>query len=169
MQYLLCNAPMQTINPPAAVPVGSPGTKTMLQFKPIVPCRIVEWGYSFDGNSAGVPGKIELIETGTVFGTVTAYAAQDITKFDAEAVLFGDPTANFIGVGVNASGYTCTIEGVITTVRNLQAPQLTAPTNEFLYQYPLGYRAFCQANNCVRIRMAFPAAVNALCYLIVEF
>jgi hypothetical protein len=143
--------------------------KTMLQLKPTVPCRIVEWGYSLDGFAAATPGQIELIETGTIFGTVTASAAADITGQDAEALLFGDPTSNYISVGVSATGYTCTSEGSIVAVRNLAGPQLVAPTNQVIYQSPLGFRAFCQAGKATRIRMTFGAAISAYCYLILDF
>lgn len=172
MLYLLANGPMQTTAAFAKVTTGT-SPKTMLQLKTLVPCKIVEWGYSFDGSSAATPGQVELIETGTVFGTVTAYATADITRLDADALLFGDPvspaTGNaVISVGTAASGYTCTSEGSITTVRNLDAPQLIAPTNELIHQSPLGYRPQVQVGNCVRIRMTFPTAVNAYAYLIIE-
>lgn len=50
--------------------------KTMMQIQANPsgpPLRIIEWGCSFDGSAAATPGTVELIETGTVGATVTAY------------------------------------------------------------------------------------------------
>jgi hypothetical protein len=79
----------------------------MLQVKPsaTILAKIVEWGVSFDGSAAATPGKVELIET-DVAATVTASVANDITKFDANALSGGDPTTNLIQVGTAATGYT---------------------------------------------------------------
>jgi hypothetical protein len=166
MLYKIINASMPTTAQPTKVTTGT-AIKTMLQVKPLVPMRIVEWGCSFDGQVAAIPGVVELIET-DVAATVTAYVANDLTKFDAEALQFGDPTTNYISVGTAASGYTATVEGSIVTTREFDA-QLIAPTNQYVYQFPLGYRAYCQAGKFTRIRMTFPVAINALCYLLVEF
>jgi hypothetical protein len=169
MLYLVGNYPMQTTAAPAPVAVST--IKTLMQVKGLVPFRIVEWGFSGNASAAATPGVVELIETGSVFATVTAYAAADLPAYDAEALNFnsGDPTANYISVGTSVSGYTSTVEGSITAVRNLAGPQQIAPTNEFIYQSPLGYRAYCQAGKSVRIRATFGASVNVLCYMILEF
>ncbi len=168
MQYLIGNGPMQTTAAFATVTTGT-AIKTMLQLKGVVPFKIFEWGISFDGSAAATPGKIELIETGTVFGTVTASANADITQYDAEAKDFGDPTTALITVGTSATGYTCTSEGSITAVRNLAGPQLIAPTNQFIQQFPLGYRPYVKAANAMRIRVTFGTAINAYVYVIIEF
>ncbi len=167
MQYLIGNGPMQTTAGFAKVTTGT-SVKTMLQVKTVVPARVVEWGCSFDGSAAATPGIVELIETGTVFGTVTASANADITEYDGEALLFGDPTTALITVGTSATGYTCTSEGSITAVRNLAGPQLIAPTNQFIQQFPLGYRPLVQAAKAMRIRVTFGTAVNAYVYVIIE-
>lgn len=167
MLYLIENAPMQTTAAPTPVATGT-AIKTMLQVKPIVPMKIVEWGISYDGFAAAQPGKVELIET-DVAATVTAFINADITKLDGEALQFGDPTSNYISVGTSASGYTATAEGTITAVRNLDGSQLIAPTNQFVKQFPLGYRPFVQAAKFLRIRVTFGTTVNAYCYVIVEF
>jgi len=165
--YLFNNGPMQTTAAPGKVATGT-SIKTLLQIKPLVQCRIVEWGISFDGNAAATPGQVELVETGTVAATVTAFVNNDITKLDGEALLFGDPTSAIFGVGTGASGYTASAEGSITAVRDLDAPQLIAPTSQFVKQFPLGYRPLLQANNFTRIRVTFGASINAYCYAIVE-
>jgi len=168
MIYLIANGPMQTTAAFAKVGTGTT-IKTMLQLKPTVPCRIVEWGYSYDGFTAATPLQMELIETGTVSATVTAYAAADITGIDGEAVDFGSPTSNYISVGTAASGYNASAEGTITSVRNLSGPLLAPPTGPYVEQLPLGQEAWCQAGNFTRIRVTAPAGVNMYCYLKILF
>lgn len=168
MQYLIANGPMQTTGSFAPVATGT-GIKTMLQVKGVIPFKVVEWGFSFDGSAAATPGKCELIETGTVFATVTASVNADITQYDGEALSFGDPTTALITVGTAATGYTSTVEGSITAVRNLDGPQLIAPTNQYPKQFPLGYRPVVSAAKALRIRCLFGTTVNAYCYVIIEF
>lgn len=160
MIYLLKSAPMQTTAAAAVLATGS-AIKTLLQFKPIVPARIIAWGISFDGSAAATPGKVELIET-DVAATVTAFVNADITKVDGESLLYGDPTTQLISVGVSASGYSASGEGSITAVRDLDGPQLVAPTNQFYAQFPLGQEPLVQANKFARIRVTFGTTVN--CY-----
>lgn len=146
----------------------STAIKTMMQVKPSATtiAKIIEWGVSFDGSAAATPGKVELIET-DVAATVTAYAANDITKLDSDALNGGDPTTNLIQVGTTSSGYTATVEGSITAVRNLDL-QLIAGTNQYVKQFPMGREPVIQVNKFARIRVTFGAAVNAYCYMIVS-
>ncbi len=168
MLFQIYNGPFQTIAAPAKVALTGATIKTMLQVKPAnVPLRIVEWGCSFDASAAATPGVVELIDTGTVAATVTASVAGDITQLDAEAVA-SNITATFFTLSTVTTGYTATIEGSVVAVRNLAGPQLIAPTNQFIEQFPLGYRPYCLVANYVRVRMTFPNAVNALCYLVME-
>lgn len=166
--YLLSNGPMQTTAAFAKVATGT-SIKTLLQVKPGTTnyIKIIEWGISFDGSAAATPGQIELIET-DVAATVTASATADITKLDAEALNAGDPTTSLIAVGTSSTGYTASVEGSITTVRNLAAPQLIAPTNQFIQQFPLGREPVIQPSKFGRIRVTFGAGVNAYCYLVVQ-
>lgn len=166
--YLIGNGPMQTTAAFATVATGS-SIKTLLQVKPGTTniAKIVEWGISFDGSAAATPGKVELIET-DVAATVTASVANDITKLDAAALAGGDPTTALIAVGTTSTGYTASGEGTITAVRNLAGPQLIAPTNQFVQQFPLGREPIIQASKFGRIRVTFGATVNAYCYMIVE-
>ncbi len=166
--YLIANGAMQTAA--AFVPVTT-GTsiKTLLQVKPsaTIIAKIVEWGISFDGSAAATPGRIELIET-DVAATVTASVANDITKLDSDALNGGDPTTNLIQVGTAATGYTAGAEGTIAAVRNLDSPQLIAPTSQFIKTFPLGNYPVIQVNKFMRIRVTFAAAVNAYCYVILS-
>lgn len=166
--FLLSNAPMQTTAGPASVATGT-SIKTLLQFKPsaTLQAKIIEWGISFDGSAAATPGKVELIET-DVAATVTAFVAADITKYNADALMGGDQTTNLIQVGTAASGYTSSGEGSITAVRNLDGPQLIAPSNQFIKQFPLGREPVVQIGKFARIRVTFGTTVNAYCYMLVQ-
>jgi hypothetical protein len=168
MRYLIANGPMPTTAAFAAVTTGT-SIKTMLQIKSGITTvlRIVEWGICFDGSVAATPIKVELIET-DVAATVTASAAADITKYDADAIAGGDPTTAIFAVGTTSTGYTSSSEGSITAVRNLDGPQFVAPTNQYIKQFPLGERPFIQSGKFGRIRVTAGAAVNAYCYVIIE-
>jgi|SRR5579884_1409500 hypothetical protein len=168
-RYLIANGPMQTTGSFAKVTTGSGAVKTMLQVKPgsTNVAKIVEWGISFDGSAAATPIQAELIET-DVAATVTASVANDITKYDADALSGGDPTTSLISVGTSATGYTATVEGTPTAVRNLDGPQLIAPTNQYVKQFPLGERPVIQSGKFGRIRVNAPAGVNCYCYMIIE-
>jgi hypothetical protein len=166
--FLIGNGPIQTTAAFAKVATGT-AIKTLLQFQPsaTLVAKIVEWGISFDGSAAATPGQVELIET-TVAATVTAYAQADITLIDGEAIACGNVTTNLIQVGTANSGYTASAEGTVTTVRNLDGPQLIAPTNQFIKQFPLGREPVVQAGKFARIRVTFGTTINAYCYLVVQ-
>jgi len=164
--YLIANGAMQTTA--AFVPVTTGVTiKTLLQIKPLtgVDLKIKEWGISFDGSAAATPGRIELIET-DVAATVTASVTADITKLTNPAGPAAD--SGLVSLGTSATGYTASVEGSTTAVRNLDAPQFIAPTNQFIKQFPLGNEPIIQAGKFGRIRVTFGIAVNAYCYIIFE-
>lgn len=168
MIYQVKNGPMPTTANFAKVSVST--IKTMLQLKTLVPCRIIEWGCSFDASAAATPGQVELIDTGaSVFATVTASAAVDIDQQDAEARQFGDPTSNYISVGTSATGYTASGEGTVASVIHIDAPQLDPPTNGFIKQFPLGQEPYVVAGRSIRIRMTFGTSVGAYCYMRLAF
>jgi hypothetical protein len=163
--YLIPNGPFPTTAAQAVVTTGT-AIKTLLQVKGVsgVLFKIKEWGISFDGSAAATPIKCELLETGTVFATVTASAAADLVKWD-------DPNAptstTYFSVGTAATGYTSTAEGTITATRVFDV-QLIAPTNQYVKQFPLGVEPKVNADSSLRIRVTAGAAVNAYCYVIVE-
>lgn len=162
--YLIANGPMPTTAAQAPVTTGNV-IKTLLQLKPFNTLKIVEWGISFDGFAAAQPIKCELLDTGTVFGTVTAAADADVTKLGSVE----DAVASVAGLtlGTSATGYTCTSEGSITAVRMFDV-QFVAPTNQYIKQFPLGREPKAIIGNAVRIRVTAPAAVNAYAYMIVD-
>ena len=165
MLVLIQNGPMQTTAAPAKVATGT-SIKTLLQIKLAagVTGKVVEWGISFDGSAAATPIAVELVETGTVFATVTASVAADITRFNP---LEQDPTTGLIVVGTSATGYTSTSEGTVAATRDLDN-QLIAPTSQYIKQFPLGREPIVNAASSLRIRVTAPATVNAWCYVILE-
>lgn len=163
-RYRIYNGPMPTTAAQAVVTTGTV-IKTMLQLKPFNQCKIVAWGVSFDGSAAATPIKCELLETGTVFGTVTASADADCVKLDGA----DQAVASVAGLtmGTSATGYTCTAEGSITTTRVFDA-ELVAPTSQYIYQFPLGQMPVLVIGNACRIRVTAGTAVNAYCWIEVE-
>lgn len=165
-QYIFFNNVAPTTAAQVAVTTGT-AIKTLLQVKGVTAVRykIKEWGISFDGSAAATPIKCELLETGTVFGTVTAAVAGDLTGYDAQGLATTSTT--YFSVGTTATGYTCTSEGSITTTREFDV-QFIAPTNQYVKQWPLGCEPYCDAVSALRIRVTAGAAVNAYCYVVVE-
>lgn len=164
--YAFYNGPMPTTAAQLPVTTGT-AIKTMLQVKlgTGIKGKVVEWGISFDGSAAATPGKVELCETGTVFGTVTAAVAADITKYGDPNDI--DPTTSLFVVGTSATGYTCTSEGSITAVRMFDAV-LLPPTAPYFKQFPLGREPVVNISAALRIRNTFAAAINALCYVVLD-
>ena len=143
--------------------------KTMLQVATSATqgMKVVEWGISFDGSAVATPIQVELLDTGSVFATVTASAQADIMALDGDAVNNGNVTTNLIQIGTALTGYTASAEGTITSVREFDVQQV-APTNQYVKQFPLGCRPFVKPGESLRIRVTAGAAVNAYCYVIVE-
>src|SRR3990167_343142 len=134
-KYLIPNGPFPTTAAQAVVTTGT-AIKTMLQVKGVAALqfKIVAWGISFDGSAADTPIKCELLETGTVFATVTASADADCVKQNGA----DQAVASIAGLtmGTAATGYTASAEGSITVTRMFDA-QFIAPTNQYVIQFPL--------------------------------
>jgi hypothetical protein len=133
--------------------------------------KVVEWGCSFDGSAAATPGKVELVDTGTVFATMsTAAAAGDIIPFDPNAPANTAGTSGVpFNLGTAKTGFAtaAVTEGSTTTTRELDS-QLVAPTNQYIKQFPLGREPSLKPGNALRIRTTFGASVNAYVYVIIE-
>ena len=164
--YLFANGASPTTAAQVKVTTGT-AIKTLLQVKGVTAVRfkVVEWGISFDGSAAATPIAVELLETGTVFATVTAAAAADIVALDAHAL--STTSTTYFSVGTAATGYTSTAEGTITASRMFDV-QLVAPTNQYVKQFPLGREPYVDAVSALRIRVTAGAAVNAYCYVVLE-
>jgi hypothetical protein len=171
--YLVYNSALATTAAPVKQPTGT-AIRTMLQLKFATgsPGRIVEWGCSFDGSAAATPGIVELVETGTVFATMsTAFAAADVQPygdFNADANTAG-ATGNPLNLATTASGFAtaAVTEGTVTTTRTADV-QLIAPTTQYKYQWPLNREFVVKPQNALRVRMTFGTSVNALIYLVFE-
>lgn len=149
----------------ASIATGT-AIKTLLQLKPFVPIKIIEWGISFDGFAAALPGKVELIET-DVAATVTALADADITKLD----MISDGVAASVAgltLGTSATGFNASAEGSIASVRSLDKTIFIPPTGPFVQQFSLGKEPIVQVAKFARIRVTFGTTVNAFPYLICE-
>lgn len=165
--YKIFNGPSPTTGSQVAVTTGT-SLKTLLQVKPGATqiIKVREWGISFDGSAAATPGIVTLGVTDTA-ATVTAHAAAGIHKYDSEALASGDPTTNIFAVGTTSTGYTASGEGTVGTNRHCDS-QLIAPTNQLIYQFPLGAAFIVQPGEFLRLRVTFGAAINAICYLLLE-
>lgn len=154
-------------------PVATGNTiKTMLQVKGVanIPAKIKEWGINFDG-AAVANIQAELIETGTIFATVTAYAAGDIVAVDAMALL-ATSTAYF-SVGTSASGFTASAEGSIVASRLFDSELITCPAvgagAQYIKGWALGNEPVINLVSALRIRVKASASGNAaVCWVTVE-
>jgi len=164
--YLIANGAMPTTAALAKVATGT-NIKTMLQVKLGTQSmgRVVEWGISFDGTTATTPIACELLETGTVFATVTAHASTGIVKYgDPNAV---DPTTSAFILTTTGTGFTSTNEGTITASRLFDAV-LLPPTGLYVLQFPLGREPRINISTALRIRVTASATVNCYCWVKVE-
>jgi hypothetical protein len=172
-QYNWWNGTQPTTSAAAKL-ATSTSIRTLQSLKPAILARPFEWGFSGDGSSAATPGQVEFLETGTVFPTsLTAYQSGDIVGYDSDGLAAGDPaSAGYVAAySTSTSGFNSgsSSEGSVTTTRLLAGPQLIAPTNQFLEQFPLGYRPIMQVNKCERIRATFGTSINVYTYALIEF
>jgi hypothetical protein len=134
--------------------------KTILQVKPgSNKIRVVEWGYIFT-TAPTAPVTMELIETGTVFATVTSGAILN----------YNDTTgpASQASTGTAATGYNATAEGTITATRLLAQTYDLGTYHK--QQFPLGREPEIQNGYSLRIR-ATPntaAATTVLAFIVWE-
>lgn len=166
MRYKIYNAPMPTTASLAGGGITT-GTaiKTLLQLKPFNTGKIIGWGISFDGFAAAQPIICELLETGTVFATVTATVDADVYKLegsDQAAISVAGLTH-----GTAATGYTATAEGTIVATKPFDV-QLVSPTNQYAWAFPLGLEPKLLIGSAYRIRVKAAAAVNAICWIEVD-
>jgi len=157
--YRVWNAPMPTTAAVAKLATGT-AIKTHIQIAPpsSKDVAIVGWGVSFDAAAAGVSVECELIET-DVAATVTAY-----TSTGLHAINNPGGSASQVQLGTALSGFNASAEGTITAVRVGDA-QLIQPTNQFIYDFILGYEFVIRSGKFGRIRITAGTTVNALAYL----
>jgi len=164
--YKIFNGPFPTTASQLAVTTGT-SIKTMLQVKGVTAVRmkIKAWGCSMDGAAAAAGVQWSLLETGTVFATVTASAAADILAWDSLALAQASTT--YFSVGTAATGYTATAEGSITATRVFDS-QFVQPAGAYAWEFSLGNEPHVDAVSALRIRVKAQAAVNALCWVLLE-
>lgn len=165
-QWKIWNGPFPTTAAQLAVTTGT-SIKTMLQVKGVtdMPIRVKAWGCSMDGAAAAAGVQWELLETGTVFATVTASVAGDIHAWDAIAIPRTSTT--FFSVGTAATGYTASAEGTITATRVFDS-QFVQPTGQYAWEFSLGNEPIVSPVSALRIRCKAAAAVNAVCWMLLE-
>ena len=164
---------MTTASVAAPVVTSVGGLETVLQIVPAAnsPLKIVEWGISFNGSALAAAFPCDLVETGNIAASVTAYAAADV-------MVYGDPnapanTAGAAGIPLNLtgatafSGYTSTNDGTITTNRVFDLQQVE-PIGGYFKQFPLGREPAIKPGNVCRIRCHGDGVTKCLAYLVFE-
>jgi len=164
--YKIWNGPLPTTAAQLAVTTGTV-IKTMLQVKGIaaLQIKVKAWGVSMDGAAAAAGIQWELLETGTVFATVTASVAADALGWDGPGLATTSTT--YLSVGTAATGYTASAEGTITATRIFDS-QFVQPTGQYAWEFSLGNEPIVSAVSSLRIRVKAAAAVNAVCWILIE-
>jgi hypothetical protein len=80
---------------------------------------------------------------------------------------YNDPNAvaSLVTLGTAATGYTASAEGTITATRYADF-QLVAPTNQYVFQWPLAQEFVVLPGRFLRVRVTAAATVNAWCGVI---
>lgn len=163
--FIVWNADTSALTGPpstTATSATSGTVKTILQLKPGAgKIRVIEWGYGFDA-TPGAPVRVELIETGTVFATVTTIGSG--------IRLYNDSTgpASLASAGTSATGFNATAEGTVTASRLFGYNYDNGIY--FKQQFPLGREPEVNAASALRIR-ATPTsavAVNMFTFIVWE-
>lgn len=164
--YKIYNGPSPTTAAQVGVTTGT-AIKTMLQVKGVaaMPMKVKAWGVSCNGSAAAAGIQWELVETGTVFATVTAHVAAGTVAWDRAALATAAGT--YFAYSTTATGYTATAEGTITATRTLDS-QYIQPTGERAWEFSLGNEPSVSAVSALRIRCTAAAAVNAVCWVLIE-
>ena len=164
--YKIYNGPFPTTAAQLAVTTGT-AIETMLQVKGVaaLTMKVKAWGVSGDGAAAAAGVQYELLETGTIFATVTASVAADILAWDAQAL--DTLSTTYFAVGTSATGYTSTGEGSIVASRVFDT-QFVQPTGQYAWEFSLGNEPVVSAISALRIRVKAAAAINAIAWVLIE-
>lgn len=162
--FIVWNADTSALTAPfaGAATASTVAVKTMLQLKvgPTGKIRILEWGYEI-ATIPTAPLQFELVETGTVFGTVTTIGSGILPYNDIGAT-------SLAVTGTSATGFTASAEGTITATRLLD--DNIDQATYFVKQFPLGREPEVGAGKCLRIR-ATPgttASSTVKCHIVWE-
>lgn len=164
--YKIYNGLAPTTAAQLAVTTGT-AIKTMLQVKMLaaIKVKVKAWGVSMDGAAAAAGIQWELIETGTVFATVTAHVAAGVFGWDALGMAIASGT--YFDFGTIDTGFTASGEGSIVASRNFDS-QFVQPTGQYAWEFSLGNEPVTEAVSALRIRCKAAAAVNAACWMLIE-
>lgn len=159
--FKVFNAPMPTTAAIAKLATGT-AIKTHIQLAPPsgIDVSIIGWGISFDASASGTSITCELIET-DVAATVTAHTSTGIMAINYPG---GSPATSTVQLGTALTGYNASAEGSITAVRVGDA-QLIQPTNQYLYDFILGYEFVIRSGKFGRLRVTTGTTVNAVAYI----
>jgi hypothetical protein len=139
------------------------GTKTAIQLSTpsTGQIRIVEWGVSFNGSAAGVPGVCELVQSGTATTGLTTHSTTTIQPI-------GDSTtASRLTMGTGATGYGAVAPQSATPDKTFDA-QFVAPTSQYVKQWPLGREPVVIASKNCQLRINTAATLTAVAYIVYE-
>lgn len=170
-RYVVQNANAATATAPNPGVTTSATLFTLLQIVPATnsPLEIVEWSVTFNASALAVPFACDLVETGAVAATVTAFNAADVMPYD-------DPnapanTAGSSGVPLNLgtalSGFTSSAEGTVTAQRVFDAQQVE-PIGGYLKQFPLGERPAVKPGNILRVRVHGDGTTKAVVQVVFQ-
>lgn len=159
--YAVTNGAAPGVAAPVAITTGT-AIKTMLQLATNATSnaiRFVEWWVEFDGATAAVPIKVELMRHTTApQTTLTAYVTADIARVN-------DPNAGIssIQLGTALSGFSNTTTEVTPTGTPVSLEShFVPPTSGIYVQFPLGREPEVQLSAFSRLRTTAGAAVNCL-------
>lgn len=172
MQYIVLNCAAPTTAAPVKQPTGT-AIRTMLQLKlaAIPQCaRLKQWGFSFDGFAAALPGQVELFGCTGAATMSTAYLAADIMNYNnssANYVQTGNIPIDLTGTSTSGFATGAVTEGTVANYRAFDEV-LAPPTQPYVYAWPLGCEPEITPATFVRVRVTFGTTVNMTCYLIIE-
>lgn len=165
MLFIAGNYPPPTTAPPAAVTTGT-ATKTMLQIAPATtrPIRVVKWSVQF-ATAPTAPITCELVETGTIFATVTAHGAGGVQPYD-RGVAAG--AVSTVQLGTALTGYTASAEGTIVATRHGDLQIIPIGVGSYTWEWSLGREFEVAAGRSLRVRMTTATAINALTFVVID-
>lgn len=167
--YRVQNSAMPTTAPAAPV-ATSASLYTSLQVVPAStsPLSIIEYGVAFNGAVLAAGFEVELVDTGTVAATVTAYVLADVMGYDqvGQSVLQTSGTSGIpLNLGTALSGYTSSSEGS-TTASFVHDSTLVEPIGGYYKQFPLGEQPYVKPGNVCRIRIKGDGVTTHYSYIV---
>jgi hypothetical protein len=154
-------------------PVAAPATFfTSLQVvgSASSPIKVVEWGVGFTGATLVAGFPCDLIDTGTIAATVTAFAAVDVAGYDAIGQVVpqvGTTSGIPLVLSTSTSGYTSSAEGSITTTLQHDSV-IVEPVGSFVKQFPQGREPYVKPGNVLRIRVKGDGVTTHYSWLVFE-